>query len=206
MNANTRKPRSISKFRTIAVLGLAVSLWTTGKAWADPSAPPAGTLDDAQIVQRVLSVNRSEERTAEAVEGRVSSPQVWQLALRMDVDHATVDRRFAPFAAATQQSAGDRTTEGQTDAAILSKLSGSALEIAYVGREVRSHETMLAALDRQLIPNAKNEQLQRQLIDLRAEVAAHLDHAQRVQYSQSVVETAAQQRESIEIEVGNSRP
>jgi predicted outer membrane protein len=206
MNANTRKTRSSSKFRTIAVLVLAGPLWTTGKAWADPSAPPAGPLDDAQIVQRVLSVNKSEERIAETVEGKVSTPLVWQLALRMEVDHATLDRRFAPFAAATQQSAGDRMTEGQADAAALAKLSGGALEKAYVGREVKSHERMLAALDQQLIPNAKNEELQRQLVDLRAEVVAHLDHAQRVQYSQSVLEMAAQQRESIEIEVGNSRP
>jgi putative membrane protein len=206
VNANTRKTRFISKFRTIGVLALAVSLWTTRKAWADPSAPPAGRLDDAQIVERVLSVNRSEERTAEAVEGKVSSPLVWQLALRMNLDHAIVDRKFAPLAAATQQSAGDRMTEGQSDAAALSQLSGDALERAYVGREVKSHESMLASLDRQLIPNAKNEELQRQLVDLRVEVAAHLDNAQRVQHAQSVAEMAAQQRESIEIEIGNSRP
>jgi putative membrane protein len=206
MNATTRNTRFTSKFRTIAVLAFAVSLWTTGKAWADPSVPAAGKLDDAQIVQRVLNLNRSEERTAETVEGKVSSPPVWQLAQRMNVDHGALDRKFASLAAATQQSAGGRVTEGQSDSADLSKLSGAALEKAYVGREVKSHEAMLTALDRQLIPNAKNEQLQRQLIDLRAEIAAHLDNAQNVQHAQEVSDLAAQQRELIEREIGNSGP
>ena len=206
MNAVTRKTRSISKFGTIALAAFAISLWTTGKAWADPSAPPAGKLDDSQIVQQVLNLNRSEERTADAVKGKLSSAPVWQLAQRMNVDHVALDRKFTSLAAATQQSAGGRATEGKNDGAELSKLSGDALEKAYVGREVKSHEMMLAALDRQLIPNARNEELQRQLIDLRAEVAAHMDHAQSVQHVQSVLEMAAQQRDLISREIGNNGP
>jgi len=206
MNTITRKTRSISTFGTIALAAFAISLWTTGKAWADPSAPPAGKLDDAQIVQRILDLNRSEERTAEAIKGKLSSPSVWQLAQRMNVDHAALDRKFAPLAAAKQQSTGDGVADRQSEGADLSKLSGDALEKAYVDREVKSHETMLTALDRQLIPNAKSEELQRRLIDLRAEVAAHLDHAQSVEHAQSVREMAAQQRDLLSREIGNSGP
>ena len=206
MNATTRKTRFASKFRTIAVLAFAVSLWTIGKAWADPSAPAAGKPNDAQVVQRVLNLNRSEERTADAVKGKLYSPPVWQLAQRMNVDHAALDRKFASFAGATQQSTGDRAADGRGDGADLSKLSGNALEKAYVDREVKSHQAMLTALDRQLIPNAKNEELQRQLIDLRAEVAAHLDHAQGVRHAQEVSDMAAEQRDLISREIGNSGP
>ena len=206
MNATTRKTRFASKFRTIAVLAFAFSLWTTGKAWADPSAPSAGTLDDAQIVQRILNLNRSEERTADAVKGKLSSAPVWQLAQRMNVDHVALDRKFTSLAAATPQAAGDRVADGQSDGTDLSKLSGDALEKAYVDREVKSHQTMLTALDRDLIPSAKSEELQRRLIDLRAEVGAHLDHAKSVQHAEEARELAAQERELIMREVGNSGP
>jgi putative membrane protein len=72
-------------------------------------------------------------------------------------------------------------------------LSGDALEKAYVDREVKTHQAMLAALDGQLIPSAKSEDLQRRLIELRAETAAHLQHAQDVQHGQKVRELMAQQ-------------
>jgi putative membrane protein len=185
---------------------LALSLWTAGNAWADPTAPAAGKSDDAQVVQQVLNLNRSEERTADTVKGKISSPHVWQLAQRMNVDHAALDRKFASLAGATQQSTADRAGDGQGDGADLSNLAGNALEKAYVDREVKSHQTMLTALDRQLIPNAKNEELQRQLVDLRAEVAAHLDHAQSVRRAEEASEMAAQQRDLISREIGNSGP
>ena len=206
MDAMTRKTRSSLKFGTIALAAFAISLWTVGKAWADPSAPAAGNLNDAQVVQRILNLNRSEERTAEAVKGKLSSPPVWQLAQRMNVDHAALDQPFTSLAAATQQAAGDRVADGQSEGTDLSKLSGDALEKAYVDREVKSHQTMLTALDRELIPSAKSEELQRRLIDLRAEVGAHLDHAKSVQHAEEARELAAQQRELIMREVGNSGP
>jgi putative membrane protein len=206
MNAITRKTGLISKFGTVALAALALSLWTAGNAWADPTAPAAGKSDDAQVVQQVLNLNRSEERTADTVKGKISSPHVWQLAQRMNVDHAALDRKFASLAGATQQSTADRAGDGQGDGADLSNLAGNALEKAYVDREVKSHQTMLTALDRQLIPNAKNEELQRQLVDLRAEVAAHLDHAQSVRRAEEASEMAAQQRDLISREIGNSGP
>jgi len=206
MNAITRKTRSISKFGTIALAAFALSLWTAGKAWADPSAPAAGKPDDAQVVQRILNLNRSEQRTADAVKGRLSSLLAWQLAQRMTVDHAALDRKFGDLAPAKQPaSTADRDAAGVD----LAKLSGRELDKAYVGREVKSHEEMLAALDHELIPNAKSEELQRRLIDLRSEVAAHLQSAQAVQHAQWVADTYAQQRADISKEVGvieNSGP
>jgi len=203
VNTKMHKMLSISKSGLIALAVSAVSLWSAGRAWADPTAPSTGKLDDSQVVQRVLSLNRSEERTAEAVKGKLSSGPVWQLAQRMNVDHAALDRKFG---AAKQQSSNDGMADGQSDLTELSKLSGDALEKAYVDREVKSHQAMLTALDRDLIPNAKNDELQRRLIDLRGEVVAHLDHAQAVQHTESARQMAAEQRELIMREIGNNGP
>jgi hypothetical protein len=65
---------------------------------------------------------------------------------------------------------------------------------------------MLATIDVELIPAAKGEELQRRLVDLRAEVAAHLQAAENVQHAEWVRQTAEQQRADIEREIGNSGP
>src|ERR1700738_279228 len=71
-------------------------------------------------------------------------------------------------------------------------LSGEALDKAYVDREIKEHQSMLAALDSQLIPSAKSEVLQRQLVDLRAETAAQLEEAQVAQGGQKRREILSQ--------------
>jgi predicted outer membrane protein len=124
----------------------------------------------------------------------------------MKVDHAALDQEFKALAAANPQSGVDGVVNPPADSADLSKLSGNSLEKAYVEREAKAHQAMLAALDRQLIPNAKDEQLQRRLIDLRGEVSAHLDNAQSLQHTQSVRELQDEERALISREIGNSGP
>ena len=158
---------------------------------AAPGTPAAGSLDDAQIAQRVLAFGRAEVQTANAVKARLSTPPVWQLAQRLSVDDATLDQRFAPLAAANQQSdsagaADGGVADGQAVGVDLSQLSGADLEMTYVEREIATHTAMLAALDGELLPGAKSEDLQRGLIDLRAETVAHLGHAQDVRHELKV--------------------
>jgi len=56
---------------------------------------------------------------------------VWQLADRMQADHADLDREFQPLAAGGGESIEDGAPEGQ-QGADLSTLSGDELEKAYV--------------------------------------------------------------------------
>ncbi len=179
MDTNMRNTARTSRLGVFVLATLALA---AGRARAAPNTPAGGPLDDGQVVHRVLAFNRAEVQTADAVKGKVSSPPVWQLAQRMAVDHAAIDQKFKGLAPAKQQSSGDGTGDG-ADGADLSKLARDALEKAYVGREVKVHETMLAALDHQLIAAARNEELQRRLIDLRAEVVAHLEHARNVHHA-----------------------
>lgn len=206
MDKTKRNTVRISKLGTLVVATFALTASAAGRAMAAPNTPAAGPLDDVQIAHRVLALNRSEERTADAVKGKLSSPPVWQLAQRMSVDHTALDQKFRGLAAAKQISSSDGTASGEADGVDLSKLSGDNIEKAYVDREVKSHEAMLAALDRELIPSAKSEELQRRLIDLRTEVAAHLEHARNVQHAEWVRQTLAQQRADISKEIGNSGP
>jgi putative membrane protein len=193
MDKTASKTVRLSRPATLILATVALAAGTAGPALAAPNAQPASPLDDAQIAHRVVDFNRAEVKTAAAIKERISSPPVWQLAQRMTVEDAAFNQRFGSLAVAVQQSSGDGSADGQAAGADFSRLSGDALEKAYVDREVKAHQAMLAALDGELIPSAKNEELHNRLIDLRAETVAHLQHAQEVQHEQKVRELMAQQ-------------
>jgi putative membrane protein len=54
-----------------------------------------------------------------------------------------------------------------------------------VDHEVAYHQSVLDAMDKTLIPSAKNAELKALLVKVRPWFLAHLDHAQRVQASLS---------------------
>jgi putative membrane protein len=159
---------------------------------AAPKTQEAGQLDDAQIAGRVLAIDRAEVQTAETVKRKLSSGPAWELAQRLSVDDSARDQRLEALAAPNQPSANDSVADGRGDGAELANLSGDALDKAYVDREIKEHQSMLAALDSQFIPSAKSEVLQRQLVDLRAETAAQLEEARKVQHGQNEREILSQ--------------
>ena len=73
------------------------------------------------------------------------------------------------------QKSGDETLKR------LSGLKGAAFDKAYVDNEVTYHQTVLDALDKTLIPSAKNAELKALLVKVRPAFVAHLDHAKHLQ-------------------------
>ena len=63
----------------------------------------------------------------------------------------------------------------------LKGLSGAAFDKAYIDHEVVYHAQVLDAVDKTLIPNAKNEELKALLVKVRPAFVAHLDHAKMIQ-------------------------
>jgi putative membrane protein len=63
----------------------------------------------------------------------------------------------------------------------LKQLKGAAFDKAYVDHEVAYHQQVLDAVDKALIPNAKNEQLKALLVKVRPAFVAHLEHAKHLQ-------------------------
>ena len=192
MDKTVSKTVGISTLGTLAVATFVLTAGAAGAAMAGPRTQEAGQLDDAQIAGRVLAFDRAEVQTAEAVKGKLSSAPAWELAQRMTVDNTTRDQQLEALAAPNQPSASAGVAGGQADGTELANLSGEALDKAYVDREIKEHQSMLAALDSQLIPSAKSEVLQRQLVDLRAETAAQLEEAQVAQDGQKRREILSQ--------------
>jgi putative membrane protein len=199
MDKIVSKTVRISRLGTLVVATFVLTAGAARRAMAAPDAPAAGQLDDAQIVGRVLAFDRAEVQTAAAVKGKLVSTSAWQLAQRLTVDDSARDQQLnalatpnlGPEEAQTVASDSVGVAKGQTDGVEMANLSGAALDKAYVDREIMEHQSMLAALDGQLIPSAKAKGLRRQLIDLRAETAAQLEEAQNARHAQNVRETLA---------------
>ena len=63
----------------------------------------------------------------------------------------------------------------------LKMLKGKAFDKAYVDHEVAYHEQVIEAIDKTLIPGAKNEELKALLVKVRPAFLAHLAHAKHLQ-------------------------
>src|SRR5258708_40230082 len=65
----------------------------------------------------------------------------------------------------------------------LKSLKGAAFDKAYTDHEVAYHQQVLDAIDKVLIPSAKNSELKDLITKVRPAIAAHLDHAKMIQSS-----------------------
>jgi putative membrane protein len=70
---------------------------------------------------------------------------------------------------------------GDENIANLKKLKGAAFDKAYVDHEVAYHQQVLDAIDKTLVPSAKNEELKALIVKVRPAFVAHLDHAKHLQ-------------------------
>ncbi len=71
-------------------------------------------------------------------------------------------------------------TGGADNVKKLTGLSGAAFDRAYVDHEIAYHEQVLDAIDKVLVPNAKNEELKALIVKVRPAFVAHLEHAKMV--------------------------
>jgi putative membrane protein len=72
---------------------------------------------------------------------------------------------------------------GDANLKALKGLKGNAFDKAYIDHEVTYHQAVLDAVDKTLIPGAKNEELKALLQKVRPAFVAHLEHAKHLQSS-----------------------
>jgi putative membrane protein len=73
------------------------------------------------------------------------------------------------------------TASGEQTRARLSGLSGKEFDREYIANEVAYHKLVIDAVDKTLIPNAKNAELKAALVNVRPALVAHLRHAEQIQ-------------------------
>lgn len=161
---------------------LAALALVNAPCWAQAAGPT-----DPQIAAIVVTANQVDIDAGKFAETKSHSKDVKQFAQMMVTDHSAVNKQAvalvrklgvkpegSPTSASLQQGGSDNLAKLKT-------LKGQAFDRAYVDHEVAYHEAVIEALDKTLIPNAKNDELKALMVKVRPAFDAHLEHAKHLQ-------------------------
>lgn len=168
------------KIAAIALSG-ALALWGSA-AWAQPAGPT-----DPQIAAIVVTANQVDIDAGKLAASKAQAKDVKTFAQQMVTDHTGVNKQATDLVTKlkVKPQANDTSKSiaqgGQDNLAKLKKLTGVAFDRAYIDHEVEYHQTVIDALDKTLVPNAKNEELKALLVKVRPAFVAHLEHAKSLQ-------------------------
>ncbi len=153
------------------------------------SAQPAAAqqINDAQIASIVVTANQVDIDAGNLADKVSTTAEVKAFARRMVAEHEGVNKAAVALATKLKLTPQDNPTSqslkagGEKNVAQLKTLKGSAFDKAYIDQEITYHQQVIDALDKTLIPNAKNADLKKLLESSRPAFVAHLEHAKQLQ-------------------------
>jgi putative membrane protein len=166
------------KFATFVMAGSLV-------AWG--SAASAQQVNDAQIASIVVTANQVDVDAGKLAVSQSTNADVKAFGEQMVSAHTGVNKQATDLVTKLKVTPQDNPTSQQLKAggdenlAKLKGLKGAAFDRAYIEHEVAYHQAVLDAVDKTLIPNAKNEELKALLVKVRPAFVAHLEHAKHIQ-------------------------
>jgi putative membrane protein len=144
-------------------------------------------IDDPQIASIVVTANQVDVDAGKLAVSVSTSAEVKAFAQRMITDHLGVNKSATELVTKLKVTPQDNPTSqslkagGERNVATLKSLEGAQFDRAYIQHEVAYHEQVLDAVDKTLIPGAKNEELKALLVKVRPAFVAHLEHARHIQ-------------------------
>jgi putative membrane protein len=176
--------KPIPKLALTATAAVSVLAAPAFDVQAQSAASPAPT--DPQIAAIVVTANQVDIDAGNLALKKSGSKDVKAFAQTMVRDHTGVNQaavdlvhklNVTPESNATSESLKQG---GDENLAKLKGLSGKAFDKAYIDHEVAYHQAVLDAMDKTLIPDAKNAELKALLVKVRPAFVAHLDHAKHL--------------------------
>ena len=143
--------------------------------------------NDAQIAHIVVTANQVDIDAGKLAEKKGSTADVKAFGKQMVTDHTGVNKQATALVKKLGVKPEDNPTSeslkkgGDENIASLKKLKGKAFDKAYVDHEVAYHQAVLDAIDKTLIPSAKNAELKALIEKVRPAIDAHLQHAKMIQ-------------------------
>ena len=143
--------------------------------------------NDAQIAHIVVTANQVDIDAGKLAEKKARSADVKAFGKMMVTDHTGVNKQAVALAKKLGVKPEDNPTSqslkkgGDENVAKLKKLKGKEFDKAYVDHEVAYHQAVLDAVDKTLIPSAKNAELKGLIEKVRPAFVAHLEHAKMIQ-------------------------
>jgi putative membrane protein len=151
-------------------------------AFAQASAP-----NDAQIAGIVVTANTVDIDAGKLAEKMSHNKEVKAFAKQMVTDHTGVNKQATALVKKLKVKPEDSDTSkglkdgGDANLAKLKGLKGKEFDKAYIDNEVTYHQAVLDAMDKTLIPSAKNAELKNLLVKVRPAFVDHLEHAKMIQ-------------------------
>ena len=151
----------------------------------------AQSINDAQIASIVVTANQVDIDAGKLAAARGSNAEVKAFGQQMVDAHTGVNKSAVELVTKLKVTPEDNATSqalkagGEKNVANLKGLTGAAFDRAYVAQEVAYHQQVLDAVDKTLIPGARNAELKALLVKVRPAFVAHLEHAKHLQASLS---------------------
>jgi putative membrane protein len=142
---------------------------------------------DPQIAAIVVTANQVDIDAGKLAEKTTKNKDVKAFAKQMVTDHSSVNKQAGDLVKKLGVKPESNATSealkkgGDENEANLKKLKGKEFDKAYVDHEVAYHEQVLDAIDKTLIPSAKNAELKGLIEKVRPAFVAHLEHAKHLQ-------------------------
>jgi putative membrane protein len=142
---------------------------------------------DPQIAAIVVVANQVDIDAGKLAKGKTHNKDVKAFAQQMITDHTAVNKQAGDLVKKLGVKPESNPTSealkkgGDENMAHLKKLKGKEFDKAYVDHEVDYHQQVLDAIDKTLVPSAKNPELKSLIEKVRPAIAAHLDHAKHLQ-------------------------
>ena len=143
--------------------------------------------NDAQIAQIVVTANQVDIDAGKLAESKGSNADVKAFGKQMVTDHTAVNKQATDLVKKLKVKPEPSDTSksldqgGKDNLAKLKGLKGAEFDKAYIEHEVAYHQAVLDAVDKTLIPNAKNAELKALIEKVRPAFVAHLDHAKMLE-------------------------
>jgi putative membrane protein len=147
----------------------------------------AQNVNDAQIASIVVTANQVDIDAGKLARTASANADVKKFAQLMVDDHTGVNKSATELVTRLKVTPEDNPTsqslksEGDKNLAALKTLKGTAFDKAYIEHEVAYHQQVIEAIDKTLIPGAKNADLKALLVKVRPAFVAHLEHAKQLQ-------------------------
>jgi putative membrane protein len=153
------------------------------------SAARAQGINDAQIASIVVTANQVDIDAGNVALKASKNAGVKKFAQTMVTDHTGVNKSASELVTKLKVTPEDNETSkslktgGEQNVTTLKGLKGTEFDRAYIDHEVAYHQQVLDAVDKTLIPSAKNDELKALLVKVRPAFVAHLEHAKHLQAS-----------------------
>jgi putative membrane protein len=166
------------KLSAIVIAGLLV---------APAASVSAQGVTDPQIASIVVTANQVDIDAGNLAKKQAANAEVKKFADLMVTDHTGVNKSATALVTKLKVTPEDNPTSqslksgGDANLKTLKGLKGAEFDKAYVDHEVAYHQAVIDAVDKTLIPGAKNEELKALLVKVRPAFIAHLEHAKHLQ-------------------------